>query len=352
MSGSEALEEILESNFDLHDDHVMRLVNQGARLAEIEKAIRSFGPGGARELEEADQLILSFAGHGDEDHLTQETAFIPYDGDPDSPSTWFRFEHLRPLLRVISARHILVISDSCFSGGVFRSGGGVSNPASTTLEYARRAYAKRSRSMISSGGIERTEDGGGRLGCSVFIDGLIHSLRSEKEDWILTNEIFSDLRNYVVANAEQTPEFGPLSRAGHGGGEFIFFQQKSRSEVHAHLADELANSLNERGTDLVSATADELADFLSSEPYSSVDDVPSLESSPTSRFADEESSRAKLNGASEESFLRDDQPVVHLQNWNAIKEKIKERFGSEFELLDEVDISEFWQILNQTQSTR
>lgn len=226
VSGSEAFEEALQRNFGLEDASVVRLVNKGATLANIEMAIRAYGPGGPMEVIEDDQLIISFAGHGEEDQLTRETAFVPYDGNPSSPSTWFRFDQLRPILRAIPARHILVISDSCFSGGVFRGEASVGARAKDAA-YARRAFAKHSRLMISSGGSELTADSGGRLGRSVFVDGMIHSLSASDGDWILINTVFQETRSFVVANAAQTPEFGPLKDSGHYGGEFVLFRSKS-----------------------------------------------------------------------------------------------------------------------------
>lgn len=223
VSGSEALEEALQQGFGLVDDRVLRLVNQGARLAEIERSIRAFGPGGSMELSKDDQLLISFAGHGEKDPLTHETAFVPYDGHIDSPSTWFRFDHLRSLLRVIEAKHVLVVSDSCFSGGVFRSSGS-QLPDKIDEIYAKRAYASKSRLMISSGGNEIVADAGGGHGKSVFVQGILNALSKRASPWVLAEEVFRDVRKFVVENSQQTPEFGGLERSGHDGGQLVLFR--------------------------------------------------------------------------------------------------------------------------------
>jgi len=225
------LDEVLQSNYGLDSDRTMRLVNQGATLAEIERGIRAFGPGGSMELSEDDQLVISFAGHGEEDPLTHETSFVPYDGHIDSPSTWFRFDHLRSILRVIRAKHVLVISDSCFSGGVFRNAS-TQIPDEIGETYAQRAYASKSRLMISSGGKEIVTDSGGGHGGSVFIEGILNSIAKRSNHWVLAEEIFRDARKFVVENSQQTPEFGGLERSGHDGGQIVLFRKNASSTTN------------------------------------------------------------------------------------------------------------------------
>lgn len=342
VSGSEALEEAFQSNFGLDDDHVVRLVNQAASLAGIEMAVRAYGPGGPMEIREEDQLIISFAGHGEEDQLTRETAFVPYDGNPSSPSTWFRFDHLRPLLRVISARHILVISDSCFSGGVFRSATQTpvarSNPA-----YAKRAFSKFSRQMISSGGSELTDDGGGRPGHSVFVDGLVHSLKSSNDDFLLANELFYEARNFVVANAEQTPEFGPLTRSGHAGGEFVFFRRSS----------ETCEPMKQASDIVIGAEQQPIASYQSDDDVAAkLLDVPYLASSPLDNevHGDNPDETSEAPDAIPDDLRADAQAAEPenrslFQHWNNRKSEIFATFGRDFELNDEIDINDFSEIL-------
>jgi hypothetical protein len=347
VSGSEALEEALGANFGLEDEDVVRLVNQAATLADIEMAVRAYGPGGPKEIEEEDHLIISFAGHGEEDQLTRETAFVPYDGNPSSPSTWFRFDHLRPLLRAISARHILVISDSCFSGGVFR-GSAQTQAARGNPAYAKRAFSKFSRQMISSGGSELTDDGGGRPGYSVFIDGLVHSLKSSNSNLLLANELFYETRNFVVANAEQTPEFGPLTRSGHAGGEFIFFRQNTENrEQIGHISGGLT------GAEEQPISAHQADDHAAAKPV----DLPEIDLSAQTHEAQGENvgdalAAVDASSACVQTEGHTAKPETHsvFQQWTNKKSEIFATFGQEFELHDEVDINEFSGILTGSSS--
>jgi hypothetical protein len=39
------------------------------------------------------------------------------------------------------------------------------------------------------------------------------------------SRLFQKLREWVVDNADQTPEYAPVPKAGHEGGDFIFVRQ-------------------------------------------------------------------------------------------------------------------------------
>ena len=41
-----------------------------------------------------------------------------------------------------------------------------------------------------------------------------------------TEEIFENIRKYVVVNTDQTPERGIMHKTGHDGGDFLFFPKK------------------------------------------------------------------------------------------------------------------------------
>ena len=38
--------------------------------------------------------------------------------------------------------------------------------------------------------------------------------------------LFENIRRYVVANADQTPERAQVHKAGHDGGDFLFFPKE------------------------------------------------------------------------------------------------------------------------------
>ena len=76
---------------------------------------------------------------------------------------------------------------------------------------------------MTSGGLEPVLDGGGG-GHSVFANAFLQVLR-ENPVVLLGQQVFSQLRTRVVVNADQTPEFSDVRKAGHDGGDFIFVRK-------------------------------------------------------------------------------------------------------------------------------
>jgi len=82
---------------------------------------------------------------------------------------------------------------------------------------------KRTRVVMSSGGLEPVADAG--IGeHSVFAAALITALK-ENKGIIDGTQLFERVRNPVMSNADQTPEYADIHRAGHDGGDFIFVRR-------------------------------------------------------------------------------------------------------------------------------
>ena len=75
--------------------------------------------------------------------------------------------------------------------------------------------------VITSGGNEPVMDSDGGLH-SVFAQKLIDTLK-ENNNVISTQKIFENIKKYVAVNAAQTPERAAIYKAGHDGGDFLFF---------------------------------------------------------------------------------------------------------------------------------
>jgi hypothetical protein len=78
---------------------------------------------------------------------------------------------------------------------------------------------KRSRTALTSGGLEPVTDGGGS-GHSVFTKALLDAL-IENAEAIDGQALFAMVRRPVVLNADQTPAYADIRSAGHDGGDFI-----------------------------------------------------------------------------------------------------------------------------------
>ena len=115
----------------------------------------------------------------------------------------------------------MIISDSCYSGLLTRSGNQQLGEFSGNREiFLQRMNDKKSRLVLTSGGKEPVLDGGGGEH-SIFAKSLIKIL-SDNNVEITVSEISKKITSNVILNSDQTPEFSPLHKSGHDGGEFIF----------------------------------------------------------------------------------------------------------------------------------
>ena len=121
----------------------------------------------------------------------------------------------------MKSKHILVISDSCYSGLLTRGGNQQLGEISGNREiFLQRMNDKKSRLVLTSGGKEPVQDGGGG-NHSIFAKSLIQILEDNSIE-ITVSEISKKITSSVILNSDQTPEFSPLHKSGHDGGEFIF----------------------------------------------------------------------------------------------------------------------------------
>jgi len=113
----------------------------------------------------------------------------------------------------------MVVADSCFSGTITRA----IRIDQRTPDYLQKIVKTKSRTALTSGGLEPVLDtGGGRH--SVFARSFI-SLLEDNQGVLDGSTLFSDLRQKVMDNAAQTPQYGNIHKAGHDGGDFLFVRR-------------------------------------------------------------------------------------------------------------------------------
>jgi len=179
------------------------------------------------KLREEDNLLIYYAGHGEIDQRTRQGYWLPVDAEKGNTANWIPNSAITDLLNTVSARHVLVIADSCYSGSM----SGTSIPRlNTRLDESRmekwlKTMARtKSRTVLTSGGLEPVLDSGG-AGHSIFARALIERLESNT-GVIDAYRIFLDVSNKVTNRAstvgfDQMPTYAPIRHAGHGGGEFV-----------------------------------------------------------------------------------------------------------------------------------
>ncbi len=171
------------------------------------------------ELSNSDNLLIFYAGHGQLDRAADNGFWLPVDAEADSQVEWVPVSTVTGMLRAATAKHVLVIADSCYSGTLTRDAPAPLASTARQVELDRIA-SLRARKALTSGGLEPVWDGGGD-GHSVFSRALLRALRGNRE--VLDGYgLFRQLRRNVVVNAEQTPTYGDIRFAGDEGGDFLF----------------------------------------------------------------------------------------------------------------------------------
>lgn len=162
---------------------------------------------------EEDCILLIYNGHGQYIEQLSIAYWQPSDSDPLDKSSWFNLNELLDFIRISPARHISIISNTCFSGAIFDDptrGGG-------TAAF----NGKKSRLALTAGSIEPVSDG--KSGTFSPFTETVSMILANNVDKELT---FISFANQVILsfnkNRAQTPMFGPLTRTGHCGGAFIF----------------------------------------------------------------------------------------------------------------------------------
>ncbi len=186
------------------------------------------------ELTEVDNLLIYYAGHG---NLDGDVGFwIGVDGDKNFEDSWVSVSTITRNLNHMSARHVLVVADSCYSGTLTRgdddAGLRTGHKRSTWLE---RMTHKRARLALTSGGVEPVSDVGGS-GHSVFAKEFLEALR-ENDDVLEGQALFGQIKEDVVVNANQTPDYGKIRLASDDGGDFLFVPREVQIAAQAEQRD-------------------------------------------------------------------------------------------------------------------
>lgn len=182
-----------------------------------------------------DSILILFAGHGEYNSVLNSSYWLCSDSKKDDVTTWFNVSDLLNFFRASPAKHIAIISNSCFAGAIFDMDRGGGHKALS---------AKAARQALTSGGIEKVKDGPKDQG-SLFNEALIHVLNenSEKE---LSFDRFSE--NVILRFSDkniQTPRHGHLVHSGDDGGSY-FFYVKENTSISSIQTLQIALDINEK----------------------------------------------------------------------------------------------------------
>jgi hypothetical protein len=206
------LKEILLSKYSFEEENIVTLLN-GSRSQILIKLYQL-----RLELDQDDNLLIFYAGHGYWDKAVEQGYWWPTDVDTDNPSNWLSNSDLKEQIRAIPTAHTLLISDACFSGGIFKTRGVEDlRDANTSIQLL---YRMPSRRAISSGTLSTVPDN------SVFFKYLSKYLEDNENKYLPSTELFTSIRKSVLNNSHTVPQDGVIMGTGDEGGDFIFISKK------------------------------------------------------------------------------------------------------------------------------
>lgn len=222
VSDAQAVAQVLRSRYSFRVE-----VLTNATRAQILVALNKY----RAQLGENDNFLLYYAGHGELDRANDKGNWLPVDASPSDTTNWIANSAVTDILNVMNAKHVMVIADSCYSGTMARS-------VTTSVEGERTPEQQRkwlevmanvrSRTVLTSGGLQPVLDGGGG-GHSIFANQLLQVLSNN--DRILEGPLlFQAVARRVETAAarlgvDQEPQYSPIQFAGDVGAPFFFRPQ-------------------------------------------------------------------------------------------------------------------------------
>jgi hypothetical protein len=185
---------------------------------DIVRALNSF----RKKLRQNDSFLIYYAGHGEFDKVANKAYWLPVDARSDEDTNWIIVDTVTSNIKRIPSRHILVISDSCYSGTFTRRAVTELVSDQERRRYLNKMLSRRSRTLLASGGNEPVSDIGGQ-GHSVFARALIKGLAGIDHREFSAEELYYQyIKEMVAGGSEQTPEYNIIRNSGHEGGDFVF----------------------------------------------------------------------------------------------------------------------------------
>ena len=192
-----------------------------------------------RTLTPQDSLLIYYAGHGDVDTASGRAFWLGVEADRDTRTGWLEADHIRAKIKEMSAKHVLLVADSCFSGAI-------THPKTTTIGRGlnetrlRVQWNRRARMVLTSGEVTPVADSAGDANHSVFARYFIQILR--QNDNVMSGEMLShELSGRMLAQPvqvgkngqRQRPTYSTLQDANHDIGDFFFVPVVEPAKVAA-----------------------------------------------------------------------------------------------------------------------
>jgi len=214
VNDAQAIAAVLKKDYGFQ---VTLLLDGDATRNHILDTINSFRD----KLTEDDNLLIYYAGHGYSDRAADKAYWLPVDADSIYSSNRIIADDLTTDVRGQNARHVLIISDSCYSGGLTRS---LDSPGQSTgrIVYLNRMLRSRSRTLMASGGDEPVSDSG-TGGHSVFAYAVLRALAQPSQSIFTGSDLlYGSIRQQVAGKSSQVPQYAYIRNSNDDQGDFVF----------------------------------------------------------------------------------------------------------------------------------
>jgi len=222
QNDADKLFSVLSSKYFFQNNDILRL--KDPTRANIIDAIEAK----RKMLSIDDNLLIFYAGHGMWDENLKMGYWLPSDAKKDSKSNWVSNSDLTLYLSAIQSNHILLISDACFSGGIFKT-----RSIGDMEQGTKRLYELKSRKAITSGNLKEVPDN------SVFMKFFLKELENNATAFLTSDQLFAKIRPNVLNNSSTEPLYGVVHNTGDEGGEFVFYSPNTDSNTKNEEEKEL-----------------------------------------------------------------------------------------------------------------
>jgi TolB-like protein len=193
-----------------------------------------------KQLSIDDNLLIFYAGHGYWENELKMGYWLPSDAEVSNKANWIANTDISTYISAFSCKHVLLISDACFSGGIFKTRGLVYQ----NTDAIERLNELKSRKAITSGNLKEVPDE------SILMKTLLKELEINKKKFLPADQLFSSIRPIILNNSTTEPQYGIIQSTGDEGGEFIFInklEQNLDNVVNKEVTINESNSKNRIG---------------------------------------------------------------------------------------------------------
>jgi uncharacterized caspase-like protein len=171
-----------------------------------------------KSIPESDNVLIFFAGHGEMLEGENQGYWLPADAIRGKDYSYVSNSDIKSKIKALKAKHILLVSDACFSGKLFARMRSVSDTISSSVVETGKMKCRRA---ITSGALATVPDK------SIFMEYFCDYLKSSKDRYVFSRKLYTDIRTDVTNRSpvKQSPLEGTLDDTGDDNGDFIFIRR-------------------------------------------------------------------------------------------------------------------------------